>query len=193
MVRKILFQGFFRLSKVQIAEFLRGKTTYSLWTIRGPVGGQVQSVFVVSSSWQCGYWFNYLKVMPVFIRQCGSLQAKKGKETQFPLCALTRTYHSTSTVVILFFFPSVHVSMHSDPCRTVSRWHLTFITPRPWLSLLSSLLWCSITLSSWGKHWCQATVMTFWLSVFMWWMRWKCTTAAKRELAPCQAATRRSG
>lgn len=104
MVRKFLFQGFFGLSKVQIAEFLWGKTTYGLWTIRGPVGGQVQSVFVVSSSWQCGYWFNYLKVMPVFIRQCGSLQAKKGKETQFPLCALTRTYHSTSTVVILFFF-----------------------------------------------------------------------------------------
>lgn len=43
--------------------------------------------------------------MPVFIRQCGSLQAKKGKETQFPLGALTRTYHSTSTVVILFFPP----------------------------------------------------------------------------------------
>lgn len=46
---------------------------------------------------------------------------KKEKKKQFPLCALTRTYHSTSTVVILFFFPSVHVSMHSDPCRIVSR------------------------------------------------------------------------
>lgn len=62
--------------------------------------------------------------MPVFIRQCGSLQARKKKQekktkkaTQFPLCALTRTYHSTSTVVILVFFPSVHVSMHSDPRR----------------------------------------------------------------------------
>lgn len=38
---------------------------------------------------------------------------KKGgkKETQFPLCALTRTYHSTSTVVILFFFVVVFFSV----------------------------------------------------------------------------------
>lgn len=69
----ISFQTFFLLSTVQIVDFLRRKTTYSLETIRGPVGGQVKSVFVVSSSWQCGYWFNYLKVMPVFICLSGSL------------------------------------------------------------------------------------------------------------------------
>lgn len=162
------------LSKVQIVDFLRRKTTYSLETIRGPVGGQVKSVFVVSSSWQCGYWFNYLKVMPVFICLSGSLF--------FPntISTLRSDPH-----ISLFLPPqlsswfSVHPCLHAlgppPPC-----WHLTFITAWPWLSLLSSLLWCSITLSSWGKHWCQATVMTFWLSVFMWWMRWKCTTTAKR-------------
>lgn len=100
-------------------------------------------------------------------------------QTQFPLCALTRTYLSFYLHSCHPGFLSIHVSMRWDPPPLLC-WHLTFITAWPWLSLLSSLLWCSITLSSWGKHWCQATVMTFWLSVFMWWMRWKCTTTAKR-------------
>lgn len=63
------------------------------------------------------------------------------------------------------FPPWLSVSLSVRPCLHASFLlvcrHLTFITAWPWLSLLSSLLWCSITLSSWGKHWCQATVMTF--------------------------------
>ncbi len=62
----------------------------------------------------------------------------------------------------------------------VAERHLAFIIPWPWLVLLSSLLHCSITLSSWSVWWCQATVMTFWLSVCPWWMRWKCTSVAKQ-------------
>lgn len=99
---------------------------------------------------------------------------------QFPLQPLTHTYQSSYLPVGQTGFLSVHVAMHYDPLPLCLCWHLTFITTWPWLSLLSSLLRCSITLSSWGKHWCQVTVMTFWLSVFMWWMRWKCTTMAKR-------------
>lgn len=145
------------------------------------------TLFLVASSspWQRVYWFNYLKVMPVFVCVPPS---------PFSVLSLSTTYISLPTLPFSQSrFPSIHVSVRRDPLLLLSCRHLTFITAWPWLSLLSSLLWCSITLSSWGKHWCQATVMTFWLSVFMWWMRWKCTTAAKRGLASCQAATPQSG
>lgn len=84
-------------------------------------------------------------------------------------CKLWQGYYH-SQIVSLF----VHLGL----CSSGSL-YIPFITMWPWLCPLFPLLWCSITLSSWGKHWCQATVMTFWLSVFMWWMRWKCTTTAK--------------
>ena len=111
----------------------------------------------------------------------------------FFVCSLCPPHISAFQPPLLSVSLSVRLclSARRDPLPLLSR--LTFITAWPWLSLLSSLLWCSITLSSWGKHWCQATVMTFWLSVFMWWMRWKCTTTAKRGLASCQAATPQPG
>lgn len=74
----------------------------------------------------------------------------------------------TDSHVSVFLPPWLSVSFSVCPCLVERRdplpplcRRLTFITAWPWLSLLSSLLWCSITLSSWGKHWCQATVMTF--------------------------------
>lgn len=153
--------------------------------------GFKKSHFLVNSSpWQCVYWFNYLKVMPVFA--CMPLYLSS---------LLSRLLVNPTTRITLFQPPHLFglafrpfgVCPPRDPLPLLVRRHLAFITARPWLSLLFSLLWCSITLSSWGKHWCQATVMTFWLSVFMWWMRWKCTTTAKLGLAPCQTATQQSG
>lgn len=89
----------------------------------------------------------------------------------FFLHFLLQVYQHSQILVSLF----VHLGL----CSSGSL-YIPFITMWPWLCPLFPLLWCSITLSSPGKHWCQATVMTFWLSVFMWWMRWKCTTTAKR-------------
>lgn len=86
---------------------------------------------------------------------------------------------------------------------SMSRWRRSFSPPpvltshiHYYMALAQSslfLLCCSITLSSWGERWCQATVMTFWLSVFMWWMRWKCTTTAKQDLALGQPTAPPSG
>lgn len=114
-----------------------------------------------------------LFICPIFLQSC--------QATCINFCTFL-------TSVSLLYCPSTSL----DPLPFILCGNLTFITARPWLGLRSSLLWCSITLSSQGKHWCQATVMTFWLSVFMWWMRWKCTTAAKRGLALCRAATPQS-
>lgn len=140
---------------------------------------------VVSSPWQRVYWFNYLKVM---CSVCLSTSLPFFLSCLCPGTPMRVSLFQPSLAVSLALCPSVSAA-HWDPLPLLLCRHLTFITAWPWLSLLSSLLWCSITLSSWGKHWCQATVMTFWLSVFMWWMRWKCTTTAKRGLALCQAAT----
>lgn len=145
--------------------------------------------FVISSSWQRVYWYNYLKVMPVFV--CVPLSLFFSVIPLSLVNVPTRISLSTSPLFSLALCPSVSQCALRSPPPPLRR-HRTFITAWPWLSLLFSLLWCSITLSSWGKHRCQATVMTFWLSVFMWWMRWKCTTTAKQGLALCQTATPQS-
>ncbi len=162
--------------KHKVAAFLRSIPTNSDQNITGPVRGPVKSHF----------FSGFFSLTVCVLIQLPESQASVCVSTAlpfFPLCFLcpsTLMCQSSYLHGCQSGSLSVHVSARRDPLPLLLCRHLTFITAWPWLSLLSSLLWCSITLSSWGKHWCQATVMTFWLSVFMWWMRWKCTTTAKR-------------
>lgn len=96
--------------KHNFVDFLWSTTTYSSQNITRPVGGQVRSFFEVSSSWQCVYWFNYLKVMPLFICLSRSL-----------FFFYTISSLSTDPRLSLFLPPRLSVWLSVHPCLPALR------------------------------------------------------------------------
>lgn len=159
--------------ETKIVAFLRSKTS---WDQLEPSQ--------ISSPWQCVYWFNYLKVMPVFVCLPGAL---------FPTMFSLSTYPPVQSL----YLPSCR-SVH--PCLHASRSSSPPLTSTPHIhyrmALAQSALFPSVVLNYsvfLGQALMSSHCNDFLIICLYVMNEMEMYHHGQTGLAPCQAATPQSG